>query len=524
MDDEKSCTGHVGIDVDRSPRLGVGTRLPEGTIALPERSSPFIAFNVWVKVGSQNDPKGKEGLAALTAFALSEGGTTRDSYDAVLEKLYPMAAEYDYDVDKEMTTFTGLIHKDNLEAYYELFRNHLISPAFTDEDFERVKTQTMNYLERTRRYGRDEELTKELLFSMAFRGTPYEHPEEGYVQTVASITLADVKDFYSRYYVRNNIIVAVGGSYPEGFVTRIRGEFDTLPEGEVRLVPKPKPRTADGIEVLIVDKPTDASPVSMGFPISLLRGDPDFIGMLAMNTWFGLHRSSFSHLYQVIREARGMNYGNYSYIEAFPLGYTTQLPLVNVSRRSQLFEIWIRPISMTAPGTLHDRTLFATRAALTELNKLAQNGMSEETLSATRRFLRNYTITYGSTLGRRLAYAVDDVAYGIEGGGFLSSIRPGLAALQLDTVNESIKRHLQDENLYIVTITRDAEELKRKLLSGVPTTITYSGEKPPELLREDEEIAGFPIPVREDKITIIDINEVFEVRPSPSESPASNVR
>ena len=39
-----------------------------------------------------------------------------------------------------------------------------------------------------------------------------------------------------------------------------------------------------------------------------------------------------------------MNYGNYSYIEAFPAGYATQRPRVNVARRSQLFEIWIRPV------------------------------------------------------------------------------------------------------------------------------------------------------------------------------------
>jgi hypothetical protein len=43
-----------------------------------------------------------------------------------------------------------------------------------------------------------------------------------------------------------------------------------------------------------------------------------------------------------------------------------------VARRSQLFEIWIRPIAMTAPGNLHDRSLFATRAAIRELDRLVE--------------------------------------------------------------------------------------------------------------------------------------------------------
>ncbi len=168
----------------------------EGTITLQEES-PFIAFNIWVKAGSQNDPQGKEGLAALTAAMLSDGSTKQDSYEAILEKLYPMAAGYGATVDKEMTTFTGRVHRDNLEGYYTLFRNALLEPAFAQEDFDRIKSQTLNYLERGRRYNRDEELSKELLFAMAYEGTPYAHPEEGYVQSVKSITLDDVKDFYA---------------------------------------------------------------------------------------------------------------------------------------------------------------------------------------------------------------------------------------------------------------------------------------------------------------------------------------
>jgi zinc protease len=485
---------------------------PQDTVTLSEPDSPFIAFNIWVKVGSQNDPAGKEGLAALTANLLSDGATEQDSYEAILEKLYPMAAGYRYNVDKEMTVFTGRIHKDNLDAYYELFRNSLLSPAFKQEDFDRVKSQTMNFLERSRRFNRDEELSKELLFSVAYAGTPYEHPEEGYVESVRSITLDDVRDFYNTYYVNSNIVVGVGGGYPDGFPQQVRADFDTLPEGTVAPVPAPEPSMPDGFKVLIVEKQTDASAISLGFPISVVRGDPDFFPLMATNSWFGEHRNSFSHLYQVIREARGMNYGDYSYIEAFPLGYTTQVPPTNVSRRSQLFEIWIRPISLTAPGNLHDRTLFATRAALRELKKLVDNGMDPDTLEATKQFLRNYTVNWGSTITRRLAYAIDDQFYGISGGGYLSSIRPGLEALTADRVNAAIRRHLQYDNMYIIFITADAEGMKQKLLSGLATPITYAGDKSAEHMAEDELIAGFPIPVDEEDITIIGINDVFERR------------
>ena len=481
-----------------------------GTVTLEEPGSPFIAFNLWVKVGSQNDPAGKEGLAALTSSLLADASTEQDSYQQIIEKLYPMATSYGSSVDKEMTVFRGVVHRDNLEGFYVLLRNALLEPAFLEQDFERVKKQTMNFLERGRRFSRDEELSKELLFWLAYRGTPYEHPEEGYVQSVASITLDDVRDFYRRYYTRSNVVVGIGGGYPEGFVERARADFDTLPEGTPGAVAAPQPVMPDGVQVLIVEKQTDATAISFGFPIQLRRNDDDFMAMELANSWFGEHRNSFSHLYQVIRERRGMNYGDYSYIEAFPLGYTTQSRPINVGRRSQLFEIWIRPISGTGPGTLHDRTLFATRAAWRELERLIDGGLPPDQVERTRTFLHNFSVTYGSTITRRLGFAVDDEFYGLERPGFLDGFRDQLAAVTPETIDSAIRRHLQSENMWVVFITQDAKALESKLLSGEPSPITYSGEQPDEVLAEDREIASFPISVSAEDIQIIDIMEVFE--------------
>jgi zinc protease len=504
--------------VDMTPADGTGTRTaaerlaaePPRLITVPETGSPFVAFNVWVRTGSQDDPAGKEGLAALTSAVMAGGGTRARTFEQVMEALYPMAAGYGRTVDREMTTFTGRVHRDNLDAYYELFRQAILEPAFDESDFERIKTNTLNQLERGRRYTRDEELSKDLLFWMAYQGTPYAHPEDGYVQSVRSITLDDVRAFHRAHYTRDNIVVGVGGGYAAGFPERVRRDFDRLPAGRVASPPAPRPTRPNGMKVLIVETNTDATAISMGFPIQLIRGDGDFTAMVAANSWFGEHRNSFSHLYQVIREARGMNYGSYSYIEAFPRGFATQQPRVNVARRSQLFEVWIRPIAQTAPGNLHDRSLFATRAALRELDRLVENGLTPRQVDETVNFLQNYSVNWGNTISRRLAYRIDDAFYGLDEPGFLASLRGELEELTPRGVNAAIRRHLQGDDLYLVFITRDAEGLKRKLLSGEPTPITYAGEQPAHILAEDREIASYRIPVTEADVRILRIEEVFE--------------
>ena len=45
-------------------------------VLLPVAADPTISFRLWFKVGSQDDPRGKEGLAELTASMLTEGSTS----------------------------------------------------------------------------------------------------------------------------------------------------------------------------------------------------------------------------------------------------------------------------------------------------------------------------------------------------------------------------------------------------------------------------------------------------------------
>ena len=91
-------------------------------------------------------------------------------------------------------------------------------------------------------------------------------------------------------------------------------------------------------------------------------------------------------------------------------------------------------------------------------------------MDRTTAFLHNFSLNYGSTIARRLAFAMDDAFYGIPAPGYLASIRDDLAGLSRDSINTSVRRHLQKDNMWLVFITRDAEGLRDKLLSGAAST------------------------------------------------------
>jgi zinc protease len=219
------------------------------------------------------------------------------------------------------------------------------------------------------------------------------------------------------------------------------------------------------------------------------------------NSWFGQHRNQSSHLYQVIRDARGLNYGDYSYIENFPNGAKLLEPPVNVCRRQPIFEMWIRPVP-------HAARHFALRAALYELQKLVDRGLTEADFEATRTFLRKYVLHLVPTTMARLGYALDDRFYAMDGN-HLEIFRRMMDEVTLADVNAAVKKHLQCENLDIVLVTKDASSLKAGLISDAPSPITYPMPKPESVLAEDRKISVFPLKIQRENVHIVPVSELF---------------
>ncbi len=471
-------------------------------VKIPE--DPTVTFRISFKVGSQNDPFGKEGLAMLTGMLLAEGATTKYSYEEILDLLYPMASAYDVKVDKELTTIFGRTHIDNVDKFMELLLDAITRPAFKEEDFQRIKTNLINYVDKELRYSDDEELGKAGLYEFIFDGTPYRHISYGTLEGLKSITIDDVKEFYKKHFTKENVIIGIGGNFSQELATKLENQLaENLPSLPKEKSPEINPKPIDGYQFLLIEKDCNATAISFGFPIDVVRGQEDFFALWLFRSWFGEHRNSSSHLYQVIREQRGLNYGDYAYIEAFLNGGRLRFPEPNNPRRKQIFEVWIRPVQ-------HENRLFALRAALHELKKVVDNGLTQEDFETTKKFLLNYCLFYAPTTSAKLGYQIDNHFYGFnDGGNYIEFLRKKLNELTLEQVNKAIKKHIQYNNIKFCLVTKDAEKLKEELINNAPSPITYSTPKPNEVLEEDKLIATFLLKVKPENIRIVNIENMF---------------
>ena len=235
----------------------------------------MVSFRILFNVGSANDPAGKEGLCDLTLSMLAGGGTKTLTFKEIQKKFYPMAAGVGVRIEKEMSVFTGAIHIDNLDEYYAIFKEMLLEPGFREEDFIRIKTNQLNFLEKTLVGNMDEQFGKEILNLMMYANHPYGHHDAGTVESVRGLSLEDVKAFYQEHFKQGNITIGLAGGYPTDLPNKVKDDFSVLPEGFDPPLELPAQRMPEGLEIVIADKQTPATNISMGFPHTIGKSSDD---------------------------------------------------------------------------------------------------------------------------------------------------------------------------------------------------------------------------------------------------------
>jgi zinc protease len=387
-----------------------------------------------------------------------------------------------------------------LPAFIPLATEMIGAPRFAPEDFARLRNEAIDYVTKFLRGNNDEELGKWTLQVELYKDHPYGHPDRGTARGLQAITLDDVKQFHRSFYSRPALEVGIAGGFAEKDVAMIQSRLGMLSDADIPAPALPSPRRPSGLEITLVEKPADATAISIGFPIDVTRRDDDFYALAVANSYLGEHRTFNGKLMQDLRATRGLNYGDYAYIEDFIQEGGSTFPQPNNPRRQQYFSIWVRPVP-------RDKAVFALRAALWELDRLVMSGMSPHAFEETREFLVNYSKLWVQTLSRRLGYDMDGAFYGRKN--VVAELARRLPQLTVDQVNDAVRKHLKTDGMKVAIVASDAAALKELLTSGKQSPITYDTQGTPEdVVVEDKEIAVFPL--KNVSVRIVPVAEVFE--------------
>jgi zinc protease len=267
-----------------------------------EDAVPVVAVSFAFVGGAAQDPADKPGVANMVSGLLDEGAGDLDSatFQSKLDE-YSIELSFDAGPDAFYGRFRTLA--ENREEAAKLVKLALGAPRFDSEPVERIRAQIFASL---RNDDRDpESVADRTLMETAFPGHPYGRPTDGTEQSVAAITVDDLKAFRDHTFARDNLKIAVVGAIDAATLGRLLDEMFGDLSAKADLKPVPEVAVAGPAR----------KDVTMAIPQAVIqiagngmkREDPDFIAASVVNQILGGGTFS-SRLYSSIREKRGLAY------------------------------------------------------------------------------------------------------------------------------------------------------------------------------------------------------------------------
>ena len=271
-----------------------------------EPAVPMIAIDFAFVGGAAQDAPGKGGTASLVASLLDEGAGDLDAktfharleaqgYRAGLSGEARYAARHAADADREQGR--GV----------RIFAACRDAAAFRSVGCRVIRAQILSMLRRATTSPTD--IANLRWWQVAFADHPYGRPVNGTLESVPTVTIADLKDYTHRVLARGNLKVAVVGDIDaETVKVMLDRVFGGLPaQPKLKPVPNVSPQGLGRRIVVKVDVPQAV--LAFGGP-GIARKDPDFMAAYIVNHILGGGAFS-SRLYQEVREKRGLAYSVY---------------------------------------------------------------------------------------------------------------------------------------------------------------------------------------------------------------------
>ncbi len=334
-----------------------------------EHSIPILAIEASFLGGAALDPEGREGAVSLMTALLEEGAGELDA-TGFAEAREAVAARFGFSSSRDDVSVSAEMLTEFRDESLALFAAALTEPRFDETAFARVQAQIVSAL-------RSEEtdpdtLAGDAFYARAFPGHPYGRPAGGTPETMAALTLDDVRAAHEAALVRDRLRVAVVGDITAEELGPILDDlFGALPASGPALPEVVAPALDGSVEVIDLDIPQ--SVVMFGQP-GIPRDDPDFIPAFVMDHMLG--GGGFgSRLTEELREKRGLTYGIYTWLAPGDFGalYAGRFSSAN------------------------DRVAEAIDLVRTEWLRMATEGVSEAELEASKRYLTGaYPLRFAS--------------------------------------------------------------------------------------------------------------------------------
>lgn len=278
-------------------------------LVLENRATPTVAVRGSLRAGSYFEPKDKPGLAALTAEMLERGTKKRTKLE-IAEALESVGAQTNFSADPFAVNIAARSLSKDWPLLLGTLAEELREPAFPVEELEKVKQQTIAVIQEQQAHTGYRAYERFTAMVYGPDNPFYLHPGEELVQSLNSITVEDVQNFYTKNYGGRSLILTITGDIDAGEAGR---QFEELfspftgPESVEIEVSDPPQQSEDRREVVML-KDKASVDILLGSTAPLRRHSTDFYAAMLANKALGESTLS-SRLGLRVRDQEGLTYG-----------------------------------------------------------------------------------------------------------------------------------------------------------------------------------------------------------------------
>jgi zinc protease len=386
---------------------------------------PRIQFSLQLK----NDPiyqGDKEGYVEMAGTLMGTGTKTKTK------------AQLDEEIDfigANLSTSSDGIFASSLSKHstklLELMTDVLYNPAFSPDEMDKLKTQTLSGLEASK--DNPSSIASTVRRALVY-GKQHPYGLSTSEKSVGAITLDDCKNYYNTYFKPNNAYLAIVGDIDfKTAKSMVEKYFSKWTPGEVKNPTYTLPKEPTKTYVALVDRSASVqSVVNIGYPVELKPGTPDVIKTRVTNQILG---GGFSaRLNQNLREKNGFTYGANSALNSDNLigNFNASASVRNEVTDSAVFEF------------------------LSELKRMVNEPVTEQELIAAKAEISG---AFGRSLENPstiAGFALNTARYNLPKDYYNNYVK-AIDAVTLADVQATAKKYIRPENAHIVVVGKGAD-------------------------------------------------------------------
>lgn len=269
-------------------------------------SSPSVVLSGYLVAGALNEAPEKGGLADLASSALMRGTESR-RFDQIYESIESIGASLGFGAGTHVTSFRGKALAEDLGLLLEILDDVLRHPSFPEAQLEQLRAEKLTGLAIR---DQDTGAVAQMAFDrLAYPNHPYGLQTDGTKESVAALSVDDVRGFHARCYgPRGAVIVVVGAVEAEAaeeLVQRTCGTWRQDGQCEPPSLPTLAPVTREVRSDLTLPGKSQAD-IVLGWH-GPSRFDPDYLAASLGNSVLGRF-GMMGRLGDSVREAAGLAY------------------------------------------------------------------------------------------------------------------------------------------------------------------------------------------------------------------------